>query len=88
MQRTHVEDPSESYGFDDTAMRETLDPESQGEASPSSDTIPRSFPEENGDCTSSNPGDCGGEDEHASKCLRWWVDCRQDTELEDENEAC
>jgi hypothetical protein len=50
-------------------MIETLDPEGEGEATPSTYPIASSLPKEDSDSTSGEPSYCGRQDEHASKSL-------------------
>lgn len=82
-----IENPAKPDRFNDTAIREALDPEGERKASPSTDSVARAFPEEDGDGAPCKACYCSGQYEHASHGLRRGVDRRQYTELEDEDEA-
>lgn len=69
-------------------MRETLDPEGKGKATPSADPVASNLPEENRNGTSGEPSYCGRQHEHASKGFRRGVDRGQNAELQDKDEAC
>jgi hypothetical protein len=64
-----VQNPSETNGFDNTAVVETFDPEAEGETSPGADAIPGPFPEKNGNAAPGNSSYDACKNKHAAKGL-------------------
>lgn len=82
---TYVQDPANSGGFDNTSVVKGLYPESESKPSPCSYTIYCSFPEENGNGTTSDTCDGCRKYKHADKGLIWWINGRENAEFQDED---
>jgi hypothetical protein len=84
---TYVQDPAKTGAFDNAPVVKGLYPESESKPSPCAYTIYRSFPEKNGNGTTSDT--CYGcrKNKHPDKGLIWWINGRENAEFQDENRA-
>lgn len=83
----YVKDPAKTGAFDDTSIVKSLYPESETKTAPCSYSVSSSFPEKDGDGTTSDT--CYGyrEYEQPDQCLTRWINGRENAEFYDENSA-
>lgn len=84
---TYIQDPANTGAFDNTSVVEGLYPESEGKPSPCAYTVYCSFPEKNGNGTTSDTCDGCRKYKHPDKGLIWWINGRENAEFQDENSA-
>ena len=84
---TDVQNPAKADLTYEAPISEALDVEGKREASPRTDEISRSLPEENGHATSHEAGYRACQHEEPTQCLRGWIHGFKHTEAEYENEA-
>jgi hypothetical protein len=84
---TYIQNPSNAHRSNETAISKALYPESEREASPSTNKIFGSLPEENGERATHNTGNRRSQNKHSLERVVRWVDRGENTELHDEDET-
>jgi hypothetical protein len=85
--RTDIQYPTQTNGWNEATIPETLYPQSKREASPGPDEVFGSLPKEDSEGASHYSGDRTGKNEHALQCLVRRIYGRKNAKLDDENEA-